>query len=115
MSTVVVLQVVLLRVFAGMVLQKAQCDCGACQRFCCTAAVSSCRALWIREGASQSVEKYKLNPAVFKDAFYFVLVSPPPGGSGGGSGLSFSIGNRWFWADAGPDPGETYFWYRVLH
>ncbi len=29
-------------------------------------------------------------PALFKDAFDFVLLSPPLGGSGGGSGLSFS-------------------------
>ncbi len=41
-----------------------------------------------------------------KDAFDF-LVSPPPGGSGGGSGLSFSLGDRGFWADSGPDPGGT--------
>ncbi len=45
------------------------------------------------------------NPAVFKDAFYVVLVSPPPGGSGGQFGLSFSQGYRGFCADSGPDPG----------
>ncbi len=32
-------------------------------------------------------------PAVFKDAFKFVLVSLAPGRSGGGSGLSFAKGN----------------------
>ena len=41
-------------------------------------------------------------PAVFKDAFYVLLVSPPPGGCGGGSGLSFSYGDRGFWEDSGP-------------
>ncbi len=46
---------------------------------------------------------FDLEPAVFEDAFYFVLVSPPPG-SRGGSGLSFSQVNRWIWADSGPDP-----------
>ncbi len=36
---------------------------------------------------------------------------PPPGGSPlpqgvlGGSGLSFPLGDLWFWADSGPDPG----------
>ncbi len=49
-------------------------------------------------------------PVVFKDAFYFVLVSPP-GGSGGGSGLSLSAGNRRFWVDSGPDPGVIFLRY----
>ncbi len=45
-------------------------------------------------------------PAVFEDAFKFVIVPLPPGeGSGGGSGLSFSQGDRLFGADFGPDPG----------
>ena len=54
------------------------------------------------------------SPAVFKDAFYFVLVSPPPGGSGGGSGLSFSSGDRGFWADSGPDPVGNLFLIFIL-
>ncbi len=52
-------------------------------------------------------------PAVFKDSFFFVLVSPSPGvsggESGGWSGLSFSLGCRGFLADSGPDPGGGSF------
>ncbi len=48
------------------------------------------------------------NLLVFKDAFYFGLVSPPSGGSGGGSGLSSLRGNRAFWAYSGPAPVGTY-------
>ncbi len=35
-----------------------------------------------------------IDPAVFKDAFCFFLVPPPPGGPEGGSGLSFSFRSR---------------------
>ena len=38
--------------------------------------------------------------------FNFILGAPPSGGPGGGSGLP---GNRWFWADSGPDPGGNIF------
>ncbi len=49
------------------------------------------------------------DPALFKDVFDFVLVSPPPGGSGEGSGLSFPEGTRRFWADSDPDlVGNTF-------
>ncbi len=47
----------------------------------------------------------QLKPTVLKDAFYVFLVSPPPGGSVGVSGLSFSLRERRFFADSGPDPG----------
>ena len=67
-------------------------------------------SVWISTGSTHVL----IIPAVFQDAFYFVLVSPPPGESGGGSGLSFSFGDRGFRADSGPDPAETYlpflFW-----
>ncbi len=54
-------------------------------------------------------------PAAFKDAFSFVLVSPPPGGSVEGSGFSFSIRDGWFSADSGPDPGgEPTFYFCIL-
>ncbi len=39
--------------------------------------------------------------AVLKMIFNFLL---GPGGPGGGSGLPFSLGNRRFWADSGPNP-----------
>ncbi len=55
-----------------------------------------------------------LYPNVFKDAFYFVLVSPHPGGSGGESGLLCSKGDRGFWADSGPDPGGNLFVILIL-
>ena len=48
----------------------------------------------------------EFDPAVFKDAFYFVLVSPSPGGPGEGTDCHFPKGNREFWADSGPGPGE---------
>ena len=48
---------------------------------------------------------------VFKDAFDFDLVSPPPRGSGGGSALSLSKGIRGFGADAGPEPGVNLFYF----
>ncbi len=44
-------------------------------------------------------------PAVFRDAFSFVLVPLPRGGAGGGSGLSLCLGDRGFCADSDPDPG----------
>ncbi len=34
--------------------------------------------------------------------------SPAPGDPGGGSGLSFALGNRGYWADSGPDPGGVF-------
>ncbi len=46
---------------------------------------------------------------VFKDPFCFCPWLPSPGGSGGESGLSCPLGNRGFWADSGPDPGENLF------
>ncbi len=49
------------------------------------------------------------NLSVLKTIFYFCLAPPPPGGPGGGSGLSFSLEDRGFWADSGPDPGGNIF------
>ncbi len=48
--------------------------------------------------------------------FNFVLGPPPrPGGPGGGSGLSFSDGNRRFWAESGPNPGIFNFYFGLKH
>ena len=49
---------------------------------------------------------------MLKTIFNFVLgPPPPPGGPGGGSGLPFSSGDRGFWADSGPHPGENLIFY----
>ncbi len=45
------------------------------------------------------------NLAVLETIFDFVLGPPPPGGPGEGSGRTFSLGDRRFWAGSGPDPG----------
>ncbi len=50
--------------------------------------------------------------AVLKMIFNFSL---GPGGPGGGSGLSFSYGNRRFWADSGPNPGIFNFYFGRKH
>ncbi len=52
-------------------------------------------------------DDFKLQPQdleVLKMIFIFLFLTPPPG-PGGGSGLPFSLGDRRFWADSGPNPG----------
>ena len=71
----------------------------------------------MRAVASESglfLEHRRNSPAVSKDAFYFLLVSPAPGGHGGGSGLPLSSGKRGLGADAGPDPGRNLFRIFIL-
>ncbi len=48
-------------------------------------------------------------PFVFKVVFRFSLVHPFSEGPRGASGLTFSLRNRWFWADSGPDPEGNVF------